>query len=433
MESGEIANDRKVRRRAVVAATIGNALEFYDFMVFALFAIQIGEAFFPSGNAYLSLMASLATFGAGFITRPIGAWMIGSYADRAGRRPALMLSMILMGVGIIGLVLTPGYAAIGIAAPIIAVLARLIQSFALGGEVGPSTAYLLENAEQGRRGWVMSFQRASQLLANAAGALVGLMLSLILTKAQFDAYGWRIALSLGALIIPFALIIRRSLPETVHVKEPKPAPHLGKTNSVSRTMVLGFLMLSAGTISSYVTTYMTTFGQATLHLSSGTAMIGQLLANAFAIVSALYGGSISDRLGRRPVVVIAFIGSALTAGLIFPWMVATPGALSFIASGIIFAMISGAAVSPMMATIAESLPKEVRARNFALVYALPVSIMGGTTQLVVTWLIHVTGNPLAVAWYPIGALVIGIVAAILLHESAPARLRVPQRVPIAAP
>lgn len=421
MEHGVAGNDRAIRRKAIVATTLGNALEFYDFMVFALFAIQIGNTFFPSGSAYLSLMASLATFGAGFVTRPIGAWIIGSYADRAGRRPALMLSMVLMGVGILGIALLPGYETIGMAAPVLAVLARLVQGFALGGEVGPSTAYLLENASRTNRGLVMSMQRVSQLFANVLGALVGLVLSVVLTKAQFDAYGWRIALLLGASIIPYALVIRRDLPETVHASEPPAGPHGTMPNSVWRAMVLGCLMISASTISSYITTYMTTFGQATLRLSSTTAMAGQFLANAFAMAACFVAGMVSDRVGRRPMVIGSFVASAVLAGVSFPWMTGSPGAVSFIVSGVLFATASAAAVAPVMTCIAESLPKEVRARNFAVVYALPVAVMGGTTQVVVTWLIHVSGNPLAVAWYPIGALIVGIGAVLLLRESAPLR------------
>lgn len=429
MQQGNPAIDPASRRKAVVAATLGNALEFYDFMVFALFAIQIGNTFFPSDNVYASLMASLATFGAGFVTRPIGAWVIGSYADRAGRRPALMLSMYLMGIAILGIALLPGYETIGVAAPILAVAARLIQGFALGGEVGPSTAYLLENAEEASRGLVMSLQRVSQLLANFLGALAGLVLSIVLTKAQFDTYGWRIALLLGATIIPFALIIRRDLPETIHASEPQHGPDGAMPNSIGRTMLLGFLIISAGTISSYVTTYMTTFGQATLKLSSTTAMAGQLLANLFAMGSCFISGMLSDRIGRRPMVIVSFASSAILAGITFPWMTGSPGSFSFIVSGILFATASSAAVSPFMACIAECLPKEVRARNFALVYALPVAIMGGTTQMVVTWLIHVSGDPLAVAWYPIGALIVGVIATYLLSESAPARTGlVPARV-----
>ena len=425
MDQEPARSDAATRRRAVVAATVGNALEFYDFMVFALFAIQIGETFFPSDDPYASLMASLATFGAGFVTRPIGAWVIGSYADRAGRRPALLLSMILMGIGTLGIALLPGYGAIGIAAPVLAVVARLIQGFAVGGEVGPSTAYLMENAETHNRGLVLSLQRASQLMANLTGALVGLVLSLVLGQAEFDAYGWRIALMIGALIVPYALYIRRDLPETAHISEPEALTGQQLPNSVKRTMILGALLITAGTISSYISTYMTTFGQATLKLSSTTAMAGQFLSNAFAIGGSLLSGALSDRFGRRPLAIAAYLASAAVAAVIFPWMTGSPGAASFIISGVLFSVAAAIGNPPTWALIAESLPKEVRARNFAMVYALPVAIMGGTTQMVVTWLIHVTGNPLAVAWYPIGALLLGTLAAWLLRESAPARRRVP--------
>lgn len=185
MEAGQ----RHLARRTIVGATVGNAIEFYDFLVYSIFAIQIGRAFFPSDNEYLSLIASLATFGAGFISRPLGAWLIGAYADRHGRRPALLLTLVCMGLGIAGLALTPPYAQIGIAAPIIAVLARLLQGFALGGEVGPSTAFLIEAAAHSHRGLIGSLQRVTQLGAGGLGAAVGLGLSLILTKDELAAYG----------------------------------------------------------------------------------------------------------------------------------------------------------------------------------------------------------------------------------------------------
>src|SRR5580700_1399490 len=179
----EVRNGRAapLARRAIAAATIGNALEFYDFITYAFFAIQIGHAFFPSNNAYGSLMLSLATFGAGFVTRPIGALVIGAYSDRVGRRPAMMLSFTMMGCAIVALALTPSYAAIGVAAPILAVLARMVQGFSLGGEVGPTTAYLMEAAAPGRRGLAVSWQGASQQVAATAGALVGLLLSELMT------------------------------------------------------------------------------------------------------------------------------------------------------------------------------------------------------------------------------------------------------------
>src|ERR1700722_454725 len=227
----------KMQRRHVVAVTIGNALEFYDFVTYTLFSIQIGHAFFPSQSAYGSLMLSLATFGAGFITRPIGAFVIGNYADRVGRRPAMLLSFVLMGCAIVGMALIPTYATIGMAAPILAVLARMTQGFSLGGEIGSNTAYLTEAAAPRNRGMVVSWQGASQNVAVTAGGpggggvtswvpaggLVGVALTSWMPAASLDAYGWRIAFLLGAITVPFGLWLRSSLPETLHTAAAAPA------------------------------------------------------------------------------------------------------------------------------------------------------------------------------------------------------------------
>lgn len=199
-------------RRAAFAATIGNMLEFYDFVTYAFFAIQIGHTFFPAQSEYGSLMLSLATFGAGFITRPIGGVVLGIYSDRIGRRPAMLLSFALMGSAIIVIAITPSYETIGLAAPIIVIVARMLQGFALGGEVGPTTAYLLEIAPPERRALVVSLQPTSQEIAATAGALVGFILSEIMTPAELDSYGWRIAFLIGALALPFGLWMRRTLP-----------------------------------------------------------------------------------------------------------------------------------------------------------------------------------------------------------------------------
>src|SRR6202789_210138 len=205
--------------RAILGATIGNMLEFYDFITYSFFAIQIGHTFFPAQGQFASLMLSLATFGAGFVTRPIGALVIGAYSDRVGRRPAMMLSFTMMGCAIVALALTPSYAAIGIAAPVLAVVARMVQGFSLGGEVGPTTAYLMEAAAPGRRGLAVSWQPASQQIAATTGALVGFVLSQLMTTEALASYGWRIAFLLGAICLPFGLWLRTGLPETIHLSE----------------------------------------------------------------------------------------------------------------------------------------------------------------------------------------------------------------------
>ncbi len=412
----------KEARRAVAAASVGNALEFYDFITFAFFAIQIGHAFFPTGNAFLSLMAALATFGAGFITRPLGAYILGGYADRVGRKPAMLFSMTLMGVAIAVLALTPSYATIGIAAPIIAIIARMAQGFALGGEVGSATTYMLESATVGRRGFMISWQGATQQIAASAGALVGLALAHFLTPQELDSYGWRIALLIGVVIVPFGLMIRRSLPETLNRHDPLPVVHEG-FRSYRKIVILGFMIIAQGTITTYIFQYMATFGQATLHLSTAVSMTAEFANNAIGFFTILLGGWLSDRYGRRVVMILPQLMFAFAIIPCFLWLTGERSASSFIWSNLILSALSNALYGAFYAALAESLPRQVRARVFALVYSIPVAVFGGTTQLVVTWLLHVTGSSMSIAWYLVVMSIIGLIAMLMMPESAPVKLR----------
>jgi len=419
------------RRRAVTAAVLGNGLEFYDFITFAFFAIQIGQTFYPSESPFLSLMGSLATFGAGFITRPLGAHILGGYADRHGRKPAMLISMTLMGAGILLLVLTPGYATIGYAAPVIAVTARLMQGFALGGEVGTATIYMMESARSERRGRTMSWQGASQQVAATTGSLVGLLLSLVISDAQLATFGWRIALGLGVTIVPVALWIRNSLPETHGLPDSAPVTNAG-FRSYLRPVVCGFLIIMSGTIGNYIFQYMATFGQNTLHLSTTVSFSGEFGINAIQFFAVLWGGALADRYGRR---IVMIIPQALFCLLLVPgflWLVEGRNATAFIVSSVALAGISTISYGAVYAAISESLPKEVRARVFALVYSIPVAVFGGTTQLVVTWLLEITGNPMVMAWYLTAISVIGLGAMIAMRESAPVKLMAARSAPLPA-
>ena len=420
--ASELTMTQALRRRAVVAATLGNGLEFFDFITFAFFAVQIGNTFFPSHSSFLSLMGALATFFAGFLTRPLGAFVLGTYADRVGRKPAMMISMSMMGFGIVLLVVTPGYATIGYAAPIIAVIARMIQGFALGGEVGSATIYMMESADPDRRAFAMSWQGASQGIAASLGAAVGLFLTLILTDVQLSVFGWRIALALGVSIVPLALYVRGSLPETLDQPEGTPLGHAG-VRSYLRPIVCGLTIMGAGTIATYIFQYMATFGQRTLHLSSSLSMAGEFANNAIGVVAVIIGGIVSDRRGRRHVMLAP---QALFCVLIVPcflWLTTERDAVSFIGANLILSFLSMYMYGAVYAAISESLPKAVRARVFALVYALPVALLGGSTQLVITWILHVTGSPMAIAWYLTGVSLIGIAAMLAIRESAPIKLR----------
>ncbi|MBO0749742.1 MAG: MFS transporter, partial [Porphyrobacter sp.] len=322
------------RRRAVAAATLGNGLEFYDFVTFTFFAIQIGNSFFPSQNHFVSLMASLATFGAGFVTRPIGAHVLGGYADRHGRKPAMLISMSLMGLGITLLAVTPGYATIGVAAPVIAVCARLIQGFALGGEVGSATVYMMESARAHRRALTMGWQGASQNVAVTIGSLVGLILSLLITEADLSAYGWRIALLLGVTIVPVALWVRSSLPETIQGPDTTPVENVG-FRGYMRPILLGFVIIAAGTISTYIFNYMATYGQNTLHLSASISLAAEFAGNGISIAAILLGGWLSDLYGRKIVMIWPQIVFCLLIVPCFVWLTTERDALSFIGANLI--------------------------------------------------------------------------------------------------
>ena len=406
--------------RQVTAAVIGNALEFYDFTTYAYFAVQIGDAFFPGGTPYERLMLSLATFGAGFFSRPIGAIVIGSLADRVGRRPAMLLSFALMGFAILGLALTPTYAKIGLWAPLMALGFRLLQGFALGGEVGPTTAFLIESAPPGQRGLYGGWQGASQGVATLFGGLIGLGLSTHLSTHDLNAWGWRIAFLIGALVLPFGLIIRRNLPETRHHVEEANAAH-PQTISLRghlRLILLGLALIGSFTTATYVFQYMTTYASTTLHMKAGLAFGATVISGAVGLVFTLLGGALSDRFGRRTLVLIPRTLFLLATYPAFVLMVRNHDGVTLLTAVGLMGALSSMSSGPGLILLAESVRKEVRSLVLATVYAVALAVFGGTTQMIITALIHVTGDPLAPAWYMMAATAVGIVAVGLMTETA---------------
>jgi len=420
----------QLKRSHIAAVTIGNALEFYDFLIYTFFSIQIGHAFFPAQSAYGSLMLSLATFGAGFLTRPLGAFVIGAYADRIGRRAAMMLCFVLIGVSIVGMALIPSYAQIGIAAPILAVLARMLQGFSLGGEVGSSSAFLMEASSPARRGLIVAWQGASQRMALIAGGSVGVALTALMPAEALDAHGWRVAFLVGAITIPFGFWMRANLPETLHgADEHSVAPIADQSRwALARThwrvMTCGLVVLASGTIGTYTCNYLVTYAQATLHMTAQAGFIATTTGNVIGIGTVLFGGWLSDRHGRWPINVWGNLAMLAAIYPIFAWIAATRSDFALITGGALLIALLSAIQGSFYASLAESLPKSIRGSGFGATYAIAIAIFGGTTQLVVTWLIHTTGSPLAPAWYWMGAAVFGQIALMLMRESAPVRVTV---------
>jgi MFS transporter, MHS family, citrate/tricarballylate:H+ symporter len=411
--------------RHVAAVFIGNALSFYDFVTFSYFSVYIGRTFFPSHDPSTSLLAALATFGVGFVMRPIGAFFIGRMGDRIGRKPAMLLTFVLLGIGITGMALTPSYASIGVAAPTLVILFRLLQGFALGGEVGPTTAYMAEAAPPHRRGLYLSMQFATQDCATLAAGLVGVTLAALLSDAQLESWGWRVALLIGASIVPFGLMLRRSLPETLHAANAETVviedPGAGKRTYLP-IVVFGLMMLTAGTVGNYTYGYMTTYALTTLKLSAMISFGLTIINGVFSIVFEVLSGWLSDIYGRKPVMVIPGV---LLLVSILPcfWLIAhVPSVWVLYGTEAWMVLLASLSSVPAIVTITESLPPAIRSGAVALIYAFAISIFGGSTQFVITALLKWTGNPLAPAVYWSVALAVGLVAMALVKESAPVKL-----------
>jgi MFS family permease len=409
------------RLKAVITVSCGNFLEMYDFMVFGYYATAIATTFFPSGNQYASLMLSLMTFGAGFLMRPLGAVVLGSYIDRHGRRAGLLLTLGLMAIGTASIAIVPGYATLGIVAPLLILMGRLLQGLSAGVELGGVSVYLSEIATPGHRGFYVSWQSASQQVAVVFAALLGILVTSRLPDAEVLQWGWRIPLLAGCLLIPFMFVIRRSLQETEAFLVRARRPSFGETLDAIRVnwrlVALGTMLVTMTTVSFYfITAYTPTFGAVALKLDARGNMLVTLCVGMsnFLLLPAM--GALSDRTGRRPLMIFSTVLVMVTAYPALLWLAAQPSFARLLIVelwlSILYATYNGA----MVVYLTEIMPADVRTTGFSLAYSLATALFGGFTPAISTYLIHVTNNRAMPGVWLSGAAACAFIATMVLSR-----------------
>jgi metabolite-proton symporter len=411
-------SDRNAKIWSVIRVSSGNFLEMYDFMVFGYYASAIGRAFFPSDNPFVSQMLSLMTFGVAFLMRPVGAIVLGAYADRHGRRAGLMLTLGLMSIGILSIACMPGYATIGLLAPLLVLVGRLLQGFSAGMELGGVSVYLSEIATPGHKGFYVSWQSGSQQLAVMFAALVGVVLSAKLPPEKMTAWGWRVPLLLGCLIIPFLFKLRRSLQETDEFKARKHRPNtaeiLRSLTANWAVVLVGTMMVTMTTVSFYmITAYTPTFGTSVLHLANIDSLIVTLCVGASNLFWLPVMGALSDRIGRRPILLVFTVLMLITAYPAMLWLVREPSFTRLLTVELWLSFIYGSYNGAMVVFLTEIMPIDVRTSGFSLAYSLATAVFGGFTPAISTYLIHLTGNRAVPGLWLSLAAAIGLVAALL--------------------
>ncbi len=378
------SSERRSKIWAVIRVSSGNFLEMYDFMVFGYYAAAIGRAFFPSGSPFASLMLSLMTFGAGFLMRPVGALVLGAYTDKHGRRAGLLLTLGLMSVGIFSIACMPGYATIGLLAPLLVVVGRLLQGFSAG-------------ATPGHKGFYVSWQSGSQQVAVMFAASAGVVLNSVLPAEKMQQWGWRVPLLLGCFIVPFLFRLRRSLAETdefaARKRHPSTSEILRSLGHNWRIVLVGTFMVTMTTVSFYmITAYTPTFGNSVLHLASTDSLIVTLCVGASNLCWLPIMGALSDRIGRRPLLFGCTILMLITAYPAMLWLVREPSFARLLTLELWLSFIYGSYNGAMVVFLTEIMPIDVRTSGFALAYSMATAIFGGFTPALSTYLIHISGN-----------------------------------------
>ena len=405
----------------VFRVTSGNFMEMFDFFLFGFYAQYISKTFFPSDNDFASLMQTFAVFGAGFLMRPLGAIILGAYVDRVGRRQGLIVTLLLMAMGTLLIAFVPGYATIGVLAPFLVLIGRLLQGFSAGVELGGVSVYLAEMATPGNKGFYVSWQSASQQVAIIVAAAIGYALNIWLTPVQVGAWGWRVPFFIGCMIVPVLFVIRRSLQETEEFVARK---HKPSVQEIFRSMldnwglvIAGMMLVAMTTVSFYlITVYTPTFGKAVLKLSTTDSLMVTLCVGVSNFIWLPIMGALSDRIGRRPILLVFTILTLLTAYPVLTWLVAEPSFVRMLEVELWLSFLYASYNGAMVVALTEVMPVEVRTAGFSLAYSLATALFGGFTPAIATWAISVTHDKAAPGMWMSFAALCGLLATVILYR-----------------
>ena len=412
----------KSRIGAILRATSGNFLEQFDFFLFGFYASYIAKAFFPSENETAALLNTFGVFWLGALMRPVGAIVLGAYIDRIGRRKGLIVTLAIMALGTVTIAICPTYATLGVAAPVIVLIGRLLQGFSAGVELGGVSVYLSEIATPGNRGFYTSFQSASQQVAIFIAAIIGFALSEMMPAATVAAWGWRIPFFIGCLIIPFIFFLRRTLEETPEFLAMKKHPSTSEVFSSAavnwKIILLGMMLAAMTTVTFYfVTVYTPTFGKNVLKLSTQDALLVTLMVAVTNFIWNPVGGALSDRIGRKPVLLAIAGLSFVTAYPALLWLTAAPTFGKMLAVEMMFSLYFGVYSGTMLGALVEIVPAHIRTTCFSLAFALAAALFGTFTPFAATSLIAMTGDKASPGFWLMCAAASGFIAAMVIYRS----------------
>jgi MHS family citrate/tricarballylate:H+ symporter-like MFS transporter len=408
----------------VLRVTSGNFMEMFDFFLFGFYATYISRTFFPSGDEFASLMLTFMTFGAGFLMRPLGAIFLGAYVDRVGRRRGLIVTLALMALGTVLIAFVPGYATIGYLAPLLVLIGRLLQGFSAGVELGGVSVYLSEMATPGHKGFYVAWQSASQQVSIIFAAALGYALNAVLSAQQINDWGWRVPFFIGCMIVPVLFMIRRSLQETEEFMQRK---HRPDASEIFRSMLDNWLLVLSGmllvamtTVSFYlITVYTPTFGKNVLKLSTSDSLVVTLCVGVSNFIWLPVMGALSDRVGRRPLLLFFTVLTILTSYPAMVWLTNAPSFATMLLVELWLSFLYGSYNGAMVVALTEVMPAAVRTSGFSLAYSLATAVFGGFTPAIATYLIQATGNKAAPGLWMSFAAVCGLVATLVLYRRRP--------------